>query len=183
MHRLIIDEKSFCYYYDLYFNDLCKSLNYFTRDLDIIEDTVQNVFVNLWENRSTIDITHIKTYLFTSVRNRMLNYIRDNKNIIIPIDNSIIESFSTDNNDINFTFNEELYQVTQEAIATLPEKCKELFILSKHGNYTYKQIAENKNISIKTVENQISIALKKIRSYVSEKAILSFLLSIQFLLK
>lgn len=180
MHRLIIDEKSFRYYYDLYFNDLCKSLNCFTKDLDIIEDTVQNVFVNLWENRSTIDISHIKTYLFTSVRNRMLNYIRDNKNIIVPLDDTVVEYFSTDSDEINFTFDEELYLVTQEAIDTLPEKCKELFILSKHGNYTYKQIAENKNISVKTVENQIGIALKKIRSYVSEKA---FLLLMLLLLK
>jgi RNA polymerase sigma-70 factor (ECF subfamily) len=110
----------------------------------------------------------------------MLNYIRDNKNIIVPLDDTVIEYFSTDSDEINFTFDEELYLVTQEAIDTLPEKCKELFILSKHGNYTYKQIAENKNISVKTVENQIGIALKKIRSYVSEKA---FLLLMLLLLK
>lgn len=176
--RIIIDEQSFRYYYDLYFNDLCKSLNYYTRNLEVIEDTVQDVFVSLWENRTNVDISYIQTYLFTSVRNRMFNVIRDNRNRIMPLEPYHAEAITIDTNE---SFDEELFQTTEEAINSLPGKCKEIFLLNKQSNLTYKQIAEAKHISVKTVENQIGIALKKIRSYVRQKAILSVLTVLFFI--
>ena len=79
MNQIRINKQSFRYFYDLYFIDLCNSLNYYTSDVEVIEDIVQDVFVNLWENRDSVSISYIKTYLFTAARNRMFNLIRDSK--------------------------------------------------------------------------------------------------------
>lgn len=175
MHQTKIDEKSFRYLYDLYFIDLCKSLNYYTSDVEVIEDIVQDVFVSLWENRSSVSISYVKTYLFTSVRNRMLNLIRDNMKFETLLEEHHAKLNSGDESDQSF--NERLYALTKEAIDTLPEKCKEVFLLSKVQNNTYKQIASSKQISVKTVENQMGIAYKKIREYVYKNFVLSALFS------
>lgn len=174
MKQTKIDEYTFRYIYDLYFNDLCKSLNYYTSNVEVIEDIVQDLFVSLWENRENVSIFHIKTYLFTSVRNKMLNLLRDSRKFEILLEEHHIDLNQPDEEQSGF--NEELYLLTREAIDTLPLKCKELFLLSKKENKTYKQIAEEKQISVKTVENQMGIAYKKIREYVSEKVALSILL-------
>lgn len=177
-HPINIDEQSFRYYYDLYFNDLCKSLNYYTSHLEVIEDTVQDVFVKLWENRENVEIAHIQTYLLTAVRNKMLNLLRDSKQFEVPLELQHIELIATEEE--HTSFNEELFSFTQEAINALPEKCKEVFLLSKRANHTYKQIADEKQISVKTVENQMGIAFRKIREYVAKKAALSVMLIVAF---
>lgn len=174
MKQTKIDEYTFRYLYDLYFNDLCKSINYYTSNVEVIEDIVQDLFVSLWENREKVNIFHIKTYLFTSVRNKMLNLLRDSKQFEILLDENHIDFNQPEEDQPGF--NEELYQLTRDAIDTLPMKCKELFLLSKKENKTYKQIANEKNITVKTVENQMGIAYRKIREYVSEKVALTILL-------
>ncbi|MDD2243403.1 MAG: RNA polymerase sigma-70 factor [Bacilli bacterium] len=168
-----ITEHTFRKYYDLYFNELCKSLNYYTHDVNAIEDAVQEVFVKLWENRDEIQIDYIKTYLFTAARNRILNYLRDKKLHEDRLKNVLHEIKSTQGNDISI--NESRHKVIETAINTLPLKCKEIFKLKSEENLSYAQIADNKKVSIKTVENQIGIALKKIRLYIKENAVLSTL--------
>lgn len=181
MNPIKIDKQSFRYFYDLYFNDLCKSLNYYTSDVEVIEDIVQDVFVSLWENRDSVSISYIKTYLFTAARNRMFNLIRDSKKYETLIEEHYNNLSLHDDNE--HSFNEELYLLTNEAIESLPEKCKEVFKMSKLENNTYRQIANTKNISVKTVENQMSIAYKKIREYVSKNSALTALISILLISK
>lgn len=175
MNQTEIDEQSFRFLYDLYFDDLCKSLNYYTSNVELIEDVVQDVFVSLWEKRANVGISHIKTYLFTAVRNRMFNFLRDSKKFEVLLEEHHLDLNQSEEE--HSSFNEELYLITREAIDALPEKCKEVFILSKNENKTYKQIAENKQISVKTVENHMGIAYKKIREYVSKNIALSALIS------
>jgi DNA-directed RNA polymerase specialized sigma subunit, sigma24 homolog len=74
---LPITPQSFRKLFDLYYESLCASLNYYTRDEAAIEEIVQEVFVNLWEARDQVQIEHIKTYLFSAARYRALNYLRD----------------------------------------------------------------------------------------------------------
>lgn len=163
---MIINEKTFRQAYNDYFEAISRFLNYYTHDCYAIEEVVQEVFVKLWEDSSGKEIEYIKTYLYCSARNRMLNYLRNNANRALILERWA--QMELENNDLpegaepdDFLF------ILQAAIDALPTKCKEIFLLSRKEELTYKEIADNKNVSVKTVENQIGIALKKIRAFVA----------------
>lgn len=157
-----INAQSFRTIYDLYYGQLCKFLNFYTHDETIIEDVVQEVFIKLWESRDELEIEYIKTYLFRMARNKLLNQVRNEEHRISLLENWVEDQLKhaddTDCFDID-----SFYQMAQQAIENLPPKCKELFLLNRESKLTYRQISEQKEISIKTVETQIGIALKKIR--------------------
>lgn len=94
----------------------------------------------------------------------MLNYLRDKEN-----HNVLLEKWARieleKNESIDCVDRELFYQLLQAAVESLPEKCREIFILSREEQLSYKEIAQVKDISVKTVENQMGIALKKIREY------------------
>jgi RNA polymerase sigma-70 factor (family 1) len=161
-----INISSFCSLYDQYFEPVCQFLEYYTRDVAAIEDVVQDVFVSLWENKDYLEIQYVKTYLFNAARNRILNYLRNNKNREALLSDWIkkkeMEESSTDCYDI-----EEFSTLLNKAIDLLPDRCREIFILSKIEKLTYQQIAEYLLISPKTVEIHMSNALKRIRESIS----------------
>lgn len=175
---MIIDEITFKEAYNNYFEIVCSFLNYYTRDSQAIEEVVQDVFVNLWMDYQGKEIQFIKTFLYNSARNRMLNYLRDQENRSVLLEKwariELEKSEATDCVDKKL-----FYQLLQAAVESLPEKCREIFILSREEQLSYKEIAELKEISVKTVENQMGIALKKIRKYLfshSKEATTMFLL-------
>ena len=159
-----ITPQSFRKLFDLHYEPLCRSLNYYTRDVCAIEEIVQEVFVNLWEARDQVQIEHIKTYLFSAARYRALNYLRDKQR-----QTDLLESWAKEESEQrqgrDVVDLEELLPQLQKAIELLPDKCKEIFELSRNEHLTYQQIADRNCISIKTVESQMSIALRKIREY------------------
>ena len=161
-----ITHSSFRQLFDGHFEPLCRFLKYYTTNRATIEEVVQDVFVKLWEDREVLQISSVKTYLYTSARNRMLNYIRDEKRR-----NTLLEQWvqsETEKNCGEECFDiDEFSERVQNAINSLPEKCREIFELSKKKNLTYKQIAEKLDISVKTVETQMGIALRKIRENLS----------------
>ncbi len=133
-------------------------------DQDTAKEIVHNVFLNLWEKRGTIDTgSPLKSYLFTSVHNRCLNHIRDQKKFdkneenMDRLDTSLF-AVGTDNLE-----EQELELRISEALQALPEKCRQVFILNRFEELKYKEIAEKLGISIKTVEAQMSKALRIMR--------------------
>lgn len=157
-----ITDKSFREIYDAYFEPICRFLNYYTRNESFIEEVVQDVFVRLWEERETLEIQYIKTYLYNAARNRILNELRDerNRNVLLEqwAKREIENQESTDCVDMT-----EFTHLLQTTVETLPTACREIFTLSRENNLSYKDIAAQRNISIKTVEAQMGIALKRIR--------------------
>jgi RNA polymerase sigma-70 factor (ECF subfamily) len=129
-------------------------------DEDDAREVVHQVFISIWEKRQEIDLSaSMKSYLFTSVHNRSLNVIRDRKKFSsaeVPDVagewdvSSVIESM-------------ELEEKILAVIRTLPEKCREVFEMSRFDGLKYSEIAKKLNISVKTVENQMSKALKILR--------------------
>lgn len=161
---MIINERTLEEVYNDYFEVICRFLNYYTRDYQAIEEVVQDVFVSLWENYNGEEIQYIKTFLYNSARNRMLNYLRDKENQTVFLEKwARIELEKSEA--VDCVDREMFYQLLQAAVDSLPEKCKEIFILSREEQLSYKEIAQIKEISVKTVENQMGIALKKIRQY------------------
>lgn len=177
---MIIDERTFKEAYNDYFEVICRFLNYYTRDYQAIEEVVQDVFVCLWEDYEGREIQYIKTFLYNSARNRMLNYLRDEDNHAVLLEKWARIELEK-NESVDCVNRELFYQLLQAATESLPEKCREIFILSREEQLSYKEIAQVKEISIKTVENQMGIALKKVREYIashSDEAMVIVLLSL-----
>lgn len=151
-----------------YYVNLCRFAYTYLKDDGISEEIVQEVFIALWEQRETLDIsTSIRSFLYTSVKNRSLNYIRNSRTRTHHENEFAKEQESKFSHIINFCEREELNYLIDQAITELPEQCRTIFELSRYQNLTYNEIAHQLDISPKTVENQMSIALKKLRSKLS----------------
>ncbi len=146
-----------------YYTNLSRFAFTYVKDEAVAEELVQEVFVNLWQKQELKEISSIRSFLYISVRNRALNYLRDNKARTLHENDFALER----GRDALYEYNEyehkQLEALVKGAIAELPEKCREIFELSRNENLSYQQIADQLNISAKTVENQISIAIKKLR--------------------
>jgi len=163
-----ITENSFKNIFDEYFDQVCNFLNLYTKDKNIIEDIVQEIFYKLWINRDFLEIKHIKSYLYTAARNKMLNHIRDEQSHL-----SLLSKYIQEENELHRAYEcvdmEEFSHKLNNIIDELPEKCKKVFKLSRFNKMTYKEIAKEEGISEKMVEKHISTALKKIRVKIKDK--------------
>jgi len=164
---MIITKEAFAQVYNDYFNIMCRFLNYYTHDVHAIEEVVQEVFVKLWTDHQGKKINFIKTYLYNSSRNCMLNYLRTQENRMLILEKwaqiEMEKKSATDCID-----RDEFLLLLQAAVDSLPEKCKEIYILSREEELTYNEIARVKNLSVKTVEAQMGIALRRIREYIMD---------------
>jgi len=151
-----------------YYQPLCRFSLSFVKDENAAEDLVQDLFVHLWNNRAVMDITNsVKAFLYTSVRNRSLNYIKSQA-ARKRYETVHYENISSDAvEEVEDNMPEKLVLI-EKAINELPEKCREIFVLSRHKNMKYHEIAEHLDLSPKTVENQMGIALKKIREFMAK---------------
>ncbi|MEP5610718.1 MAG: RNA polymerase sigma-70 factor [Cyclobacteriaceae bacterium] len=153
----------------------------YVEDGDSAEDVVQEVFSNLWNQSDRIEVkTNVKSYLFGAVRNACLNHIKHLK-VVESHAKMTIQSEATDPTD--FMEMDELQEKIDAALAQLPEKRREIFELSRFQEKKYHEIAEELNISIKTVETQMSRALKVMRevlgSYLMYLIIFSLIMLIE----
>jgi RNA polymerase sigma-70 factor (ECF subfamily) len=145
------------------FNSLCLFARGFVHDKDIAGDIVQEVFINLWNKKETITSDKsVRAYLYTSVKNRCLNHIRDHAKFrSYFLDVEIEEEKPVTQPD---QFEKEEFQIKiDNAMNKLPEKCRQVFEMSRYEELKYGEIAEKLEISVKTVEAQITKALKILR--------------------
>jgi RNA polymerase sigma-70 factor, ECF subfamily len=162
------------------FNDLypalCRHSLQLVRISEIAEEIVQEQFVYLWERRDTIHVhTSYKAYLYAAVKNKSIDYLKSKFANLQFVSEELIYDLPTSSNPLQQLEENELESMVTKVLKSLPEKCYAIFSLSRYGGLTNKQIAENLNISEKTVENQITIALKKIKSQL-EKYLAIFIL-------
>lgn len=158
-----LDKKLFEQLFRQHFNDLCNFARSYVHDDDTAKEITQNVFINLWQNKKNIDSAKsVKSYLFTSVRNRCLNHIRDNKKFRSNILDVEISDYDTAYESDALSVSE-LETKISSALDKLPERCKQVFMLNRFEDLKYKEVAEKLGISVKTVEVQMSKALKILR--------------------
>ncbi|MCG8412176.1 MAG: RNA polymerase sigma-70 factor [Bacteroidales bacterium] len=154
--------------FNKYYDILCRYAYLYVPKEDIAKEIVQEFFIKVWEKRSSINIkTSVKAYLFNSVRNASLNYIRTNKRVEFIQINNIEHEITNEISDIEKLDKEYISEQIAKAINSLPPKCKKIFLLSKESKLTYNEIAKELNISKKTVENQMGIAFKKLKEKLS----------------
>lgn len=156
------DRTAFDILFKRYYAVLCTYACRFV-SLEDAEEIVQNLMVNIWEKRASIRISSsLKQYLFRSVYLGSLNSISQNetkKRIEKIYYDSIIDNEYFDTYQLK-----ELNKRITKAVSDLPESYKEVFIMHRHDNLSYKEIAEKLNISPKTVDYRIQQALKILRT-------------------
>ena len=164
------DRKAFKELFLKFYDPLCQFVWTYTRSGHISEELVQDVFLTVWELRENLDPAQdIRSYLYRSVRNRALNHIK-HRNLANEYNNDIewlkpspvTQQHSYDTG--STTFEKEVKQ----AIRNLPDGARRIYILSRKEGLTYREIAAVLDISIKTVESQMSRALKMLRETLSE---------------
>lgn len=159
-----------------HFQYLCHFAQQYVADADTARDICQKVFINLWEKRAEIDSSKsLKSYLFTSVKNRCLNHIRDQKKFRSKVLDLDCADFSVVADTDHFAV-EELQDKIEKALGALPEKCRLVFEMSRFQSMKYKEIAEELAISQKTVEAHISKAMKHLREHLEEYLFIFILL-------
>ncbi len=157
------------YIFDKYYLDFCKLSFKYVGRLDIAEDIVQNVFIHIWSKRFEINYSgSVKPYFTKSVVNASLNYLKSKFNQQHTSDEDKFKEKLTEFDQMDELAGQELHRLLKVAIGQLPDKCRAVFMLSRYSNLSYKEIAQELNISVKTVEAQIRIALQKIRQFLSK---------------
>lgn len=143
------------------------------RDEEECDDVLQNLFIWLWEHREDLKITSLKAYLFAAVKFNLAGVIRvSNRRMEIlagaPILQEAIDDHSLELN--------ELVSLIKSFTESLPDRAKEIFDLSRNQYLTNKEIAKHLGISEKTVENQINISLKRLKTHLGRMYFWSFLI-------
>ena len=161
------DEAAFRVIYNNYSSRLYYFILEFIPLKDAAENIVQDTFVTLWSRRKELkDNTNLASYLFTGAKNNALYRLRDKKYRQKLFSDSIDASEMNLNTDTLTTVNtsvlafQEIEQIIQETLSRLPPQCRKVFELSRFQEMKNKEIAEELNISVRTVEGHISKGIK-----------------------
>ena len=155
------DHAAMDYLFDNFYNSLCNHALRLVKDATIAEDVVQEVMMMIWKKRAQIKIeSSLKAYLYRSVTNRSLNYLRDKRNRVEEIEDRYM--------DISADVEEKIYyneteQIIMNEVNKLSPRCRQIFIMNRLDQMKYKEIAAELEISVKTVEHHIAKGLHILR--------------------
>jgi RNA polymerase sigma-70 factor (ECF subfamily) len=160
---------------------LCAFANKYLHDIDEAEEVVQEVFFKIWKNRQNLDERQsLQSYLFTAVKNGCFTVLEHNKikdkyaalleRVYVRPDSNTLSQDSLIASELEKDFS--------KALETLPQECRKIFELSRIEGLKYHEIAERLNISIKTVETQMSRALSKIRVQLKDYLVMAIVMQL-----
>lgn len=162
------NEQAFKALFEKYYASMCHYACQFLKDADMAEETVQELFVRLWEKRTSLSIdASVSNYLFRSVHNHCLNQLQHQK-IRKQYASHVMETSRQEVDWQPFYMEVELMERIEKCINSLPEKRQQIFRLSREKGLKYQEIADQLNISVKTVEAQMGLALKYLRDELKE---------------
>ena len=152
------DKNSFKEFYFRYYKMMIHYGYLHTHSMDVTRDLVQDLFFNVWKKRDGLDPEKsIKAYLYRALNNLIINNIKHSSSRTYSYESILDENKISDQHDVAFEMD------VQSALDFMPEKIKNVFLLSKVEGYKYQEIAEICEISIKTVEKRMSKALEYFR--------------------
>jgi RNA polymerase sigma-70 factor (ECF subfamily) len=135
----------------------------FVKDVQAAEHIVQDLFITLWIKRDSIQISSsLKAYLYTSVKNRSLDYIKQKGLTHLPVQDSAQHQDAVVTPEGQY-LEKEFHRAVHEAIDKLPEKCRQIYLMRRYNDLKYDEIAEILNISVNTVKTQLKRALKSLQ--------------------
>ena len=149
--------------YERHYSKLCYAAFRILKDKDAAREVVQEVFTEFWNRNDWHQLESPQGYLYVSVYNRALNSLKRGRRFaseeLIPEGDMVAME--------DMLENAELQQLIVAGIEKLPERCRLIFVLSREEELTYAEIATHLDLSVKTVEHQMGIALKRLRKHLS----------------
>ena len=154
--------------YKTHHQRMCNHALNLVGDLDAAQDIVQEVFIKVWKNMDRIEMGDYFTYyLLKATTSTSLNYLQKTRRYS-EVKEEVKHTLDPTKEDPDPAQLAELRQSIRSAIDRLPPKCKTVYLLCRQEDMSYKEVAEHMDISVKTVENQMGIALKKLREDLQE---------------
>ncbi|MDX8339343.1 RNA polymerase sigma-70 factor [Draconibacterium sp. IB214405] len=169
------DEKAFKTFFDIFASKLYQFSFSFLKKKLLVEEVISDVFFKVWLNRQNLSkIENIKAYLYKATYNTTLNYLAEEKRIkAIALEDLDVKLGVDCINPETKLIDKELREILNKAIESLPPRCKLIYKMAKVEEMKYKEIASLLDISVKTIDNQISIAVerigKEIKTYLENK--------------
>ena len=164
------DELSYKYLYNQYYSKLCRVANFYVKETFISENLVGDLIFAMWENREKLDtIESLNSYLFTSIRNRCFNYLKQahvKREISFSKvqENQLIYSLDSENDlPVGILIEKELEDKIELSINHLPQQTKKVFQLKRTEELSYEEISSQLNISVNTVKYHMKSALQILR--------------------
>ncbi len=157
-------ERAFRGFYNLCYDRLFRIAYYYVKHRDRAQEIVLDVFMRLWEQRVRLpEISNIEDYCFILTKNASLNYLeKENRHAILSAD-QLPEPAGQANSPEETLISEELFARYVKALDRLPERCREVFIRIREEKQSYAQVAEELDISVKTVDAQLQKALARLK--------------------
>lgn len=167
------NEDAFCELYATYKNRLIYFAMRFLKSREYAEDVFQDAFTLVWQGRRFINPdASFSSYLYTIVRNRILNQLRDLANQEKMKEQILVQAVDYSNNTKEEVLFNDLRQMIQQAMQRLTPRQREIFAMSRERQMSHKEIAEALGISVNTVQESISISLRTLRSYLEKNSVI-----------
>lgn len=163
------DTEAFKQFFDHHYPRFYRLAFYYTKSDVLSEELVSDVFLKIWNNRNKLpEIERLDYYFFQSVKNQALTYLKRESKLPYEDENALKSSRVEYCEPENLMIARELAAKIEEAIGQLPGKCEVIFRLVREEGMSYKEVAGLLDIAPKTVENQMHIALKKLKIILDE---------------
>ncbi|WP_299886094.1 sigma-70 family RNA polymerase sigma factor [uncultured Lacinutrix sp.] len=163
----ICEEKNYNQLFRKFYEPVTKFIYYKCGDLQQAEDIVQNVFVKLWKLCATITFSKAKSYIYTASNNSFLNEVAHQK-VVLKHQKTVSDHADYESPDFLIEI-DEFREKLKTAISALAVKEREVFLLSRVENKTYKEIAEITGLTVKAIERRMSKALKELRALLGKE--------------
>lgn len=158
------DKKALTLLYNNYWKVLYISSYNLLKDKEVCEEIIQDVFIDIWNKRKEIEIKiSLKSYLYACVRYKVFSQFRTKKIMRVELFEELDKRLQYTTPETKMML-KELKQHVKLIVESLPEKCKRVYKLSRNEQLSHKEIADQLGISIKTVENHITNALRVLRT-------------------
>jgi len=161
------NERSFKLLFEHYYPRILRVACYHVKNDELAQEVVMDVFTKLWKYRKKLpEIGNFTNYIFTAVKNQSINYIKKNKVLIESLEDHqpscLIEYVEPE----KLFLGRELAKEIESAVSNLPPRCQLIYRMVREDGLKYKEVADALDISLKAVENQLLIAMKRIRKVV-----------------
>lgn len=176
------DKKVFEAFYKKYYRQLFILAYRYVGQTEAAEEIVHDLFINIWNKAGQLNIQHaMKSYLFRSIVNASLNFLKKEKQDAVKQQGYVSLQQEEDTEEDRRNEEEELLKNLEKALELLPPKCKEVMYLSRFGKLKQQEIADQLNISLKTVKNHLTYGFQKLREQLGKSG--AILMSIFLMLK
>lgn len=159
------DQVVFREFFDVFHAQLFELAKYYTKSHELAEEVVSDVFYKVWKNRQKLlKVSNLEGYLYTMTKHQSVDHIRSLSKVqFMSIDKAELSITLKPIDPEKQLLSDELITVFENSIISLPDKCGLVFRLVKQDGFTYREVADMLDISMKTVEKHIGVALKRVR--------------------